>query len=766
MAFDFSKLNFFNRLDARARVLVLFGVVIGIMVFVYVMTQYLSGSRKALGPSQVANAPANLQSVPGGTLTAEYAKALQQANVKSAEMAKMSGGSAVPTLVNYSTPSSGKSGCVICTEQSAQVKDLLDNWLNHGGIAPDVASQLQALANQNVPVSEYEATLDQLVKEGKLTPEQARELLAQYQRQHQNALLSQSGKFMDALIKSGKLPLDVANQLLSAQKRHMNLSDYANLLQSLVRDGKISLDTSQQLLSQYVQQYTKEVIQQSLAVVHQMAKNGQILPDIEKALEDLENKMVPMNVFASAIQGYVQSGRMVPAVADALLEEYRAQKESVTVASNVDQLLQEALNAAFDEINTLTHEGKMTSAVAQQLTDLIHSDVSLEAYQSAITQLVQSGKLSPDIAKLKLQDYQVIKNLEGLRSELMQLQSDNATAAAYQAALKQAVENGVITPAEAAALMQEYSAAMSKPVINTAGGATSSAFAALAEKAAAGVQSHATTVPATEQAFKSVQTQSTQTQLAEEQTNVAGLTSAMSGQAAQLVTAWQPNVMLHQGAAPSIKSTATAQGSGPNGGSSGGANGSAVAAAVAPLIKSGTIYFGVLDTGVNSDYPDSPVMVTVVDGPFKGATILGKVVTSKGPAGQLDRVALNFTVMNMPNWDKAKTITAYAIDPDTARTVMASSVDYHYMMKYGATFATAFLQGYANSITQAGTSTTGIFGTSTTHPSLSPGQKIATALGQVGQTLGTATQNYVNIPPTVKVDAGVGLGILFMSDVT
>ena len=89
------------------------------------------------------------------------------------------------------------------------------------------------------------------------------------------------------------------------------------------------------------------------------------------------------------------------------------------------------------------------------------------------------------------------------------------------------------------------------------------------------------------------------------------------------------------------------------------------------------------------------------------------------------------------------------------------------MQRFGAMFATSFLQGYASAITSsASTSTTGIFGTSTTHPALSPGQKLAVGLGQVGQTVGTATQNYVNRPPTVTVDSGVGLGILFMSDVS
>ena len=95
---DFSKLNFFSRLDARARVFVLFLAVVGVILLVYVATKYLGGGEKAVGPSRVASAPSGLQSIPGGkTATAEYQRALTQANVQAAEAAKMTGGSAIPT---------------------------------------------------------------------------------------------------------------------------------------------------------------------------------------------------------------------------------------------------------------------------------------------------------------------------------------------------------------------------------------------------------------------------------------------------------------------------------------------------------------------------------------------------------------------------------------------------------------------------------------------------------------------------------------------
>ena len=155
-------------------------------------------------------------------------------------------------------------------------------------------------------------------------------------------------------------------------------------------------------------------------------------------------------------------------------------------------------------------------------------------------------------------------------------------------------------------------------------------------------------------------------------------------------------------------------------------------------------------------------MVTIVQGPFKGATLLGKLALAKGQ----DKVSLTFNLMNRDDWAKGKSVTAFAIDPDTARTVMASDVDYHYMKRYGALFASSFLTGYASGVQNAGNSTTGIFGTSVTRPQLSFGNNVAVALGQVGTTFTSAVQNNINTPTTVKVNAGVGLGILFMADVT
>jgi intracellular multiplication protein IcmE len=247
------------------------------------------------------------------------------------------------------------------------------------------------------------------------------------------------------------------------------------------------------------------------------------------------------------------------------------------------------------------------------------------------------------------------------------------------------------------------------------------------------------------------------------QQRVQELVSQMSSQAQALVAAWVPPKMEYKGGSGGTDKKATSGVDGLTQAQNNSKNGKDAAPDKPPLLKAGTILFAVLTTAVDSDYPDTPVMATIVSGPFKGATLLGKLALAQGQ----DKVSLNFTLMNRDDWIKTKSVTAFAIDQDTARTVMASSVNNHYMLRYGTLFASSFVTGYANGISQSGSTTSsGIFGTSSTHPQLSPGEKLAVGLGQVGTTFGTALQSYVTTPATVKVNSGVGLGILFMADVT
>jgi type IV secretory pathway VirB10-like protein len=123
----------------------------------------------------------------------------------------------------------------------------------------------------------------------------------------------------------------------------------------------------------------------------------------------------------------------------------------------------------------------------------------------------------------------------------------------------------------------------------------------------------------------------------------------------------------------------------------------------------------------------------------------------------------------LPNQPKSISITGIALDPDTARTALASDVDHHYLLRYGTLFASAFLQGYAKVITSMGTTqTTAANGlaTTTVTPQLSTRQQIFAALGQVGQNFGQAFAGYFNLPNTITVDSGTSIGLLILTDVT
>lgn len=186
------------------------------------------------------------------------------------------------------------------------------------------------------------------------------------------------------------------------------------------------------------------------------------------------------------------------------------------------------------------------------------------------------------------------------------------------------------------------------------------------------------------------------------------------------------------------------------------------------LIKAGTILFAVLDTAVNSDEP-GPVLATVVGGKFKGAKLIGTMTAVPIPGqGSPEKVSLNFSIMNIPEAPTSIPVQAVAVDPDTERTALASDVDRHYILRYGAIFASAFMTGYAKVITSQGTiQETATNGQSvrTQSPELSGRKQIYAALGEVGKKWGDAVAPLANRPYTITVDAGIGLGILFLSDV-
>jgi uncharacterized protein YutE (UPF0331/DUF86 family) len=960
--------DMFSKANAKSRVFIIVGTVLGIVGMVVVASKFLGGGAKLAGSAKVAGAP-SLQSVPGGQLTPEYYRALMQANAQTAQQAQVSGASAVPTLVNApaSVPTDqGSSDCgVVCPgADAADVATDINNLVKQGKLSQTDANQLLAMAKNNVPVSEYSDYLSNLVKEGKLTPEQARALLATYQKQHANAAIAESARTMDALIKSGKLPLDVAAGLLDFQKHNPTPTEYAAELNRLVAEGKISPETAAQLLAQYTQQKSRQAAEQGNAMLKEMAASGQISQTVATELGDMQKRNVPVSEYAAELARLVREGKMTPDTAAKLLAQYQAERTGMGPAATLNGIVSDAeaentgdinslvnqgkisqeaanelealqkrhlspqeyaaaidamvkagtlspeiaasLKANADTLSGLVTDGRITQDTANALQDLQNRNLSPQDYDNAIDELVRQGKIPPDVAAmlkanhdplsafvrdgrisqdtanalailqkrhLSPQDYDAqldemvregkippdvaaalkaqyaateaasdinslvgsgelseanaallkdmqqnqvspdeynaaidkmvregklspaaaaklkasyarLAALRNVAATLTQLQANNAPVGQYADALKRAVANKILTPEQAAALLQEYQAMSANvivPPVTPAGGTAPGIdtsvgggqnFAVLQQRLAsqrptvqAGGGAIGPSGPDQAAQFAAAEAAAEAEAAKERQQHVQDLVSQMTTQAQSLIAAWNPPVMQFKAGSPDTKAVPGKGGTGgaaSGGGAKGGSSGAGSAQSGPPLIKAGTILFAVLTTAVDSDYPDTPVMATIVSGDFKGASLLGKLSLATGQ----NKVSLNFSMMNEDQWPKTKSISAFAIDPDTARTVMASSVNNHYLLRYGTMFASSFATGYANGISQSGsTSTSGIFGTSSTHPTLSPGQEIAVALGQVGTTFGTALSNYVNTPATVKINSGVGLGILFMADV-
>lgn len=178
------------------------------------------------------------------------------------------------------------------------------------------------------------------------------------------------------------------------------------------------------------------------------------------------------------------------------------------------------------------------------------------------------------------------------------------------------------------------------------------------------------------------------------------------------------------------------------------------------VYKAGTVLFAVLDTSINSD-ETSPIMASIVSGPLKGGKLLGKFTRED------KKLLISFTLLNEPSLTKSISFNGVAIDADTARTALSGEVDNHYLLRYGSLFAASFLQGMGTAYQsfQSSASAINIGNTYSDNPPNAT-QVTLQGLGQVGESMGDNMQSTFRMPPTIKIDAGTGIGVLLMSDLT
>ncbi len=176
--------------------------------------------------------------------------------------------------------------------------------------------------------------------------------------------------------------------------------------------------------------------------------------------------------------------------------------------------------------------------------------------------------------------------------------------------------------------------------------------------------------------------------------------------------------------------------------------------------SAGTIYNAVLETAINSDEP-GPILAKIVSGPLKGSRLIGTMSVVG------EKIVLEFKTAKLPNKTNSIALNAVAIDPSSARTAFASDVDHHYMLKYGVLLGAAFISGYSDALAQQNqTVVTSPNGTVVTQTGRKTAGEInREALGSVAKEFAQNTRSeFANIKPTIKVNSGVAMGLLLMSD--
>ena len=159
-------------------------------------------------------------------------------------------------------------------------------------------------------------------------------------------------------------------------------------------------------------------------------------------------------------------------------------------------------------------------------------------------------------------------------------------------------------------------------------------------------------------------------------------------------------------------------------------------------------------------------MATIVSGTLKGSKLIG----SFNLPSNADKMVISFNALSMPGAPKTLAISAFAIDPSTARTALSSQTDHHYLMRYGSLFASTFLEGFGNAFQSADTSITigGTGGVQDTTVQNGIGrsalENAVIGLATMGKAWGQVAQQNMSRPTTVQVFSGTPVGILFTQD--
>ncbi|OWQ61261.1 DotG/IcmE/VirB10 family protein [Stenotrophomonas maltophilia] len=188
----------------------------------------------------------------------------------------------------------------------------------------------------------------------------------------------------------------------------------------------------------------------------------------------------------------------------------------------------------------------------------------------------------------------------------------------------------------------------------------------------------------------------------------------------------------------------------------------------AGTVRAGRKLYATLDTFISTDEP-GPVTATIQEpGPLKGATLLGQISFNETARA----VGVQFNSMSVPGEATARSITAWAFDPERGdRAGLASRVNNHYIANGVKLFIGAFGAGYADGLLRGGQServiSTGSAGNVVVEKdAYSTRELTQIGLGNVARTYSQNISQNATRKRTVEVDQKIDIGVLFLQDST
>jgi len=178
------------------------------------------------------------------------------------------------------------------------------------------------------------------------------------------------------------------------------------------------------------------------------------------------------------------------------------------------------------------------------------------------------------------------------------------------------------------------------------------------------------------------------------------------------------------------------------------------------ILPAGTIEYGQSVIEANTDAP-GPVMAQIISGPLRGSRVIGSFTSTD------DYITLNFNTIVIDGIDYP--IEAVAIDPNTTLPGMVTEIDHRYFKRIILPMAAEFVTGFADALSESGTTSVYISDSSVTQSSSnkSSEQEVASGVSEAGDKLSEILDEEAeNTKPMLRLASGTPMGILFIAPVT